>query len=366
MSDRTVSVLFDHQCFWEKFGGVSRYFTEILKTNNEYANYQLALKYSNNEYLKELDFAYKPFLSNVQIPKKHYLISAVNKPNSIKTIKHSDASIVHLTHYDPYLFKYLKGKVVISTIHDLNFFATPQFFGKQTKLLKNWQTQCINKSDKLITISENSKKDLVNFFNIPEEKISIIYHGISDVFSKSSERNILPYPYILFVGRRNGYKNFSIVEKVFSMITDKYPDIRLVCTGLPFSDNEKKHFANLKINSKVIHFSATERDLVNLYSNALFFVFPSFYEGFGFPLLEAMACECPVLCSNASCFPEIASNAASYFDPNSVEELCEKMIEIIENERLRTNLIKNGLKRKKDFSWEESRIKHFELYKSLI
>lgn len=360
-----MNIFFDHQCYWETFGGVSRYFTEILKTDVSDVQYELALKYSNNEYLKELNFPVKSFLKNWNIPKKQYFISAVNKPNTIFRVKHTDAKIVHLTHYDPYLFKYLKNKIIVSTMHDLNFFAIPQFYKKRTELLKKWQTATAQKSDKIITISENSKQDLIKFLNIPESKITVIYHGVNSIFKKDCSQRIIEKPYILFVGKRYGYKNFSTVLKSFANLKDKFKDLILVCTGNTFSNDEIKIITDYKILDRVVQMMVAEKELINLYSNALFFVFPSFYEGFGFPLLEAMGCECPVICSDASCFPEIAGNAAMYFNPNSVDELTEKMTSLIISENVRNQLIYNGMNRVKYFSWDVSREKHLEFYKTI-
>ncbi len=358
-----IKVFFDHQCYWEKYGGVSRYFTEILKTDFEDAEYELALKYSNNEYLNELKIGYRHAFNNLIIPKKHYLISAVNTPNTIKAVKKSTADIVHLTHYNPYLFKYTKDKIVISTIHDLNFFAIPQYFSKNINLLKNWQIKCAEKSDFLITISENSKKDLIQYLNIDEQKIKVIYHGVSDSFKKDSSPKIIKNPYILFVGRRGGYKNFNNVLNAFANIKNK--DLFLVCTGLSFSRKENDMINELGVTDRLINISASENELINLYSHALFFVYPSLYEGFGLSLLEAMGCECPVLCSDTSCFPEIAEDAALYFNPYSIDDCIEKMNLLIDNELLRDSLIQKGLIQKQKFSWDVSRQQHFELYKNI-
>ncbi len=360
-----VKVFFDHQCFWERYGGVSRYFTEILKSDYDDSKYELAIKYSNNEYLKELNYSYSNFLPNLNIPKKHYIISAMNKTNSIRKMKYSDCDIVHLTHYDPYLFKYVTNKKIVSTIHDLNFFTIPKFFRDKTNLLKKWQVECIEKSNYLITISNNSKKDLMNLFGVPEQKISVIYHGVSPCFKKSYDKRIFPHDYILFVGRRDGYKNFDVVLKAFLELQLKYNDIYLICTGNNFTNKELVLFDKFHILDKIKHINATEQELINLYPNALLFVFPSFYEGFGFPLLEAMGCECPVLCSNASCFPEIGKDAVYYFNPNDVSDCYNKMTQLLSDKSLRELLIKKGTLQKQNFSWESSRNKHFELYKKL-
>lgn len=358
-----MKVFFDHQCYWEKYGGVSRYFTEILKTDIKDADYELAIKYSNNEYLTELNIKYNNIFDNLSIPKKQYLISAINKPNTIKKIKKTDSKIVHLTHYDPYLFNYSKDKTVISTIYDLNFFTIPQYFRKKINILKNWQTECINKSNYLITISENSKNDLVKHFNIDERQIKVIHLGVNEQFKKSTEERIVRDPYILFVGRRYGYKNFETLFKSFINLSNN--NISLVCTGAAFSQSEKDMFEKFGCIDRVLHINANEKQLVNLYSNAICFVFPSLYEGFGLPLLESMGCECPVLCSNASCFPEIAGDAAVYFNPESVLDCTEKLKEIIENNTLRENMKVKGLARKNNFSWDITRKEHFDFYKKL-
>jgi glycosyltransferase involved in cell wall biosynthesis len=359
-----MRIFFDHQCYWETFGGVSRYFTEILKTEASNVQYELALKYSNNEYLKELNFPVKPFLKNWNIPKKHYLISAINKPHTIKLYKETNPEIVHLTHYDPYLLKYIKKSIVVSTIHDLNYFAVPQFF-REKPLLKRWQSEVSKRSDILITISENSKRDLMEYLNIPEEKISVIYHGINNDFRRDINPRIISKPYILFVGRRIRYKNFDIVFKAFLNIKNRYKDLCLVCTNPSFSKEERKLFQENNISDRIISFPASENQLVNLYSHAIAFIFPSFYEGFGFPLLEAMGCECPIICSKASCFPEIAGGAAIYFNPYSEEELTEKLCELIESSDLQNKLKRTGLIQKNKYSWNISRQKHIELYKKI-
>lgn len=360
-----MKVLFDHQCFWEKYGGVSRYFSEILKTNNKDIEYELAIKYSNNEYLKTLPFKYKNFFSNLNVPKKHYIISAINKPHTIRILNQTDANIVHITHYDPYLFKYAKGKKIVSTMHDLNFFAIPEFYREKTNILKKWQQICAERSDFIITISENSKKDLINYLNIPENKIAVVYHGIDSTFHKITEKRLIERPYILFVGRRNGYKNFQTVLKSFEILKDLYKDLCLICTGPDFSKSELETFIVSGLADRIFHFSCSEIELQNLYSNAEFFVFPSFYEGFGFPLLEAMACECPVLCSNTSCFPEIAGKAGLFFEPSDIEELAYKMQQLLDSDDLKKELIKDGLIQKNKFSWDVSREEHLKIYRKL-
>ncbi len=361
-----MKIMLDHKGFVERFGGVSRYFYEVVKENPEY--FDIAMKYSVNEYLKDFNLPIKFIFNNVNFRGKYRLISVINKPNSIRQLLSRKYDIVHLTHYDPYLFPFRKNEILVSTIHDLNFFSRPDLFSsKRAEELKHGQIACAKKSDHLIAVSQNTKRDLVQYLNIPEEKITVIYHGIDKNLRKIEEARLIKEPYILFVGYRGAeYKNFLNAAKAFSILSEKYEDLHLVCTRDDFSKNELELFQQLGIQKRVIHKAASEKELINLYSNAELFIFPSFAEGFGFPLLEAMSCSCPVVCSNTSCFPEIAGNSALYFDPNSIENMVSSMESYLKDSNLKKQMIDRGLERTKLFSWKKSSDQHIELYSSLL
>ena len=168
------------------------------------------------------------------------------------------------------------------------------------------------KANRVIAISEYTKKDIIEILKINPEKIDVIYHGTS--LRASQEHNLsLPEKYILFVGDRTFYKNFQLLLEAFSIVHQKNQYLHLVCTGKPFSDSELQQISNLKIASNTRQITINDKDMSELYSRALLFVFPSYYEGFGIPILEAYACNCPVALSNATCFPEIAGNAGASF-----------------------------------------------------
>ena len=172
--------------------------------------------------------------------------------------------------------------------------------------------------DCIITVSENTKKDMIEYWNIPPEKITVIYHGIQNInIEQIHNLKIINSPYILYVGARSKFKNFENAVKAYSIVNQKYPEIKFVCTGSDFTKSEIDLFESLNISKHIIHKSVNDIELFSLYHHAICYIYPSLYEGFGMPLLEAMACECPVICSNTSCFPEIAGNAALYLDPFS-------------------------------------------------
>jgi glycosyltransferase involved in cell wall biosynthesis len=230
-----------------------------------------------------------------------------------------------------------------------------------------WQRNSVKNVNKIITISENTKNDLINIWNIPEKKIKVIYLGIEEInLEQFDKKRIYPNPYILFVGQRFSYKNFINYLKAFKILTHTNKDLILVCTGIPFSNSEKRMLYQMGLLDKVIHISASERTMISLYHNAELFVYPSLYEGFGMPLIEAMNCCCPIICSKTSCFPEIAQDAALYFDPYITESMLEITRKVLDNRKIKIKLIENGNKRKKDFSWKKCAEEHIKLYKELF
>ncbi len=362
-----MKVLFDHLCFWQKFGGVPRYFVELMKhLPNDY--YILTVKFSNNEYLKELpNIKYCSFLDNFYFKGKARLESEIGKLFTIPYLIRDNFDIYHQTHYDPYAFKYLsKTTRTITTIHDMNFYVIPEYYPKRIYLKKQMETS-IKKVDKIITISNNSKRDLCNYLDVPENKVSVIYHGV-DLKKFQSEKSDKNYKeqYILFVGARNKYKNFKNLLEAFTILRRQYSQIKLYCAGPSPTKAENELIFSKKIIDSVRFIQATERELVSLYKNALFFVFPSLYEGFGLPILEAMAANCPIVLSNTGSFPEIADNAGLYFNPYSIDDIYTQMKCVIENSALREKLKYNASIRVKDFTWERCVKQHLEVYNSLL
>jgi glycosyltransferase involved in cell wall biosynthesis len=168
------------------------------------------------------------------------------------------------------------------------------------------------------------------------------------------------------VGVRADYKNFNRLIKAYALYHQKFPDVKLVCTSHPFSSQEYSLFEQYGVNDVVLNISANETLMNQLYQNALFFIYPSLYEGFGMPILEAWMNNCPVVLSDASCFPEICGDAGLYFNPNETEEMLASMIIMTEDDGLRKLLIEKGDMRVKEFSWERCAKEHEAVYKSLL
>lgn len=246
-----------------------------------------------------------------------------------------------------------KNKIV--THHDITYKRYPQSFSKKFRLFYNLFTPLMLKGSRhLITVSNFSKKEICQVYKYPRDKISIVYNAVSDLFNEGNYPDEKNERYLLAVSSPNYHKNFHGMIKAYSKLNP--PNVTLKIIGkasgvfLPqilegqTSENEKIQFLG-RVN---------DRELVELYSNALAFVFPSYYEGFGIPPLEAQACGCPVISSNTASMPEVLADSVLYFNPNSEDEIAEAMKKVINDEALRTELISKGLVNIKRFSWHRS------------
>ena len=384
-----MNILYDYQAFtMQNFGGVSKCFAELISNLPQNINYKLGIKESINIYLKEnnlddnISFTFKgidDFICKKQFRGKYHLFHLYNTINpwnnytinknkqySIALLKESRFDIFHPTFYDPYFLKYIGNKPFVLTIHDMTPELFPQYFPHDTQV-KNKKILS-QKAAHIIAVSENTKNDIKDILNIPETKISVIYHGINDnkKIKKKEKKN--HQKYFLYVGDRYGYKNFIPFIKSMSTFLKEHKDISLICTGKTFDINEKELFQKLNIDKQIKHQFASSEDLKILYKNALAFIYPSLYEGFGIPIIEAMSNNCPVLLNNCSCFPEIAQNAAIYFSLNEKEDNLNKILtDFIANYDYNKKLLNtNAIEVLKQYHWKISAEKLAQVYNLII
>ncbi len=252
---------------------------------------------------------------------------------------------------------------VITTVHDLSYFHYPnEFLKKDLYQLKNWTEYSVRQSKKVICVSQTTKKDLIKYYAVPEEKIEVVYNGFEkDLQPRTNNQepttyNLQPHKYLLYVGTIQPRKNILALVKAFGLFREKYPDFKLVIAGKKgwLYEDLYREINNTVYQDKIIFTDfISDNQLVDLYKNAFSYVLPSLYEGFGIPVLEAMSYGCPAICSYTSSLPEIAGDAALYFDPENFQELAEKLTILKENKELRNELIKKGKERTKKFSWEK-------------
>lgn len=263
----------------------------------------------------------------------------------------------------------------ILTIHELTYLIHPEFLSKHKYLYYRYFVPIsIYKTDKIIAVSENLKKDILRFFRVPQDKIEVICCGVDEIY-RPVEKNIAKNEvrqrfgiyddYILYVGTIEPKKNLKRLIEAYFFLRKDTNRYKLVIAGPKgWLYNEiYKTIKRLNIDNDIIftgHLYSS--DLLFLYNAASVFVYPSLYEGFGLPVVEAMACKTPVVTSNTPALREVAEEAAIFVDPLDTKSLSKSITEVLENPSLQENLIARGLKRARQFSWEEAAQRTLKLY----
>ncbi len=366
-----MKILYDHQIFSSQvFGGISRYFVELFKQfdASKQVEYAMQVKWSNNFYLqKSKNFTPRHFFDDLNFCGKNRLLEYINRYNTVRALRRSEYDLFHPTFYNPYFLKYLKSKPFVLTVHDLIHEIYPQLPNADKEVYA--RKLLINNAAMIITPSLNTKKDLLNFYAVDEDKIKVIYHGFFKITNQCKPKIDRHFPpkYFLFVGSRVFYKNFSLVVEAMDHIRAKYPNIHLICAGGgKFSEEENNLIANLNLSAKISQYNFSDDELMVAYQRAVAFVFPSLYEGFGIPILEAFSNNCPCLLAEASCFHEVAQDAAYYFDPKKSRELSVKMLEMLSDKNKRGNLIASGQSRLKYFDWGKTAKETIDVYSQVL
>jgi glycosyltransferase involved in cell wall biosynthesis len=367
-----IKVLYDHLPFIGTYGGVPRYLCEILKEIHDKIEIERPVLYSDNEYAQQLPFLKIPHLfTKNKFKGKSKLEGIINLGYSSRKIIRNNYDIFHATCSNVYMLgysnasylKYVK-KPVVATIHDMIYENAPAEYQKTYAIHIESKKKLIYGSDHIIAVSENTKKEILAHYSINPEKITVIHHGAPSVSHVRLKNNFGNY--ILFVGRRSPYKNFPFfIESIAPLLLDDN-QLKLVCVSPSFTIEEEKLLAKLGVGQQIVAIGGVPDEVLNsLYKNALSFVFPSLEEGFGIPILEAFANNCPVCLSNSSCFPEIAGNAALYFDPKDSTSIYDALKRIINDKPLALELSKLGSERLTTFSWEMAANQTLEVYNSV-
>jgi len=246
-------------------------------------------------------------------------------------------------------------------VHDVNHLLDYNKISLIKKMYAKFMiSAAVRKSNKVITDSNFSKTEINKYIKTNNKEIKIVYCGIegeqiaaslnSDILDSIKNKYRLPQKYFLYVGSIKRHKNLLAALKAFNLFNKKYSDFHLVIIGLKYSEFlSEPEFEGLRENVFVPGFIPDD-DLPGIYANALSLVFPSYYEGFGLPPLEAMSCGCPVISSNASSLPEVCADAALYFNPNNVDEIVTAMQRIVEDKNIVKELIQKGNENIKRFS----------------
>lgn len=335
---------------------------------------QIAKYDTENEYFLLLSGLNKPYYE-VEDKQFHNIVFNLNP--RIKT-----ARILREQLYLPRVLKHLSVDLLFSpcnigpkltavplviTLFDLHWLFFPELFNPlKLFYLKRALKWSVHKAQAVITISQNSKNDILRIYKIPQEKVKVTYVGLDPIFKREGADKNFAFlknkygiidKYFLYVGQFHKRKNLMGLLKAFlDLKTERRIDHQLVLVGGDGDgSSEVKEFLNkMDLKDVLVTGCIPDQEVSQLYNSAECLIYPSFYEGFGMPVIEAMACGCPVVTSRTSSLPEVAGDAAILVDPYRVEDIVRGILDVINKPELRQQMIRKGFKQAQKFSWEKT------------
>jgi glycosyltransferase involved in cell wall biosynthesis len=370
-----MKIAFDHQIFsLQRYGGVSRYFFELASRLPAHgvSDVSIVAPFHINNYLagepgrRFTRGRYVPRytaegLSGV-VPSLVFLASLLAAPLAWRG---ANPDIIHETYFAAKPVGKARRRVV--TVYDMTheLFAEETLGAKQTARAKR---AAVERADHVICISENTRRDLVRLYGVDPERTSVVHLGYA-LTGEASEPKVndgVGRPTLLFVGNRMGYKNFGALLQAYG----RSPILRefelIAFGGHPLLPDERKEISRLGIGDRVRFESGSDRELAARYRAATAFIYPSKYEGFGIPPLEAMSHGCPVVCSNAGSIPEVVGDAGAYFDPNNSDDLRAVLERVVTTEGLQADLRARGHARIGAFSWDKCAAATAQIYREIV
>ena len=345
-----MKILFDHQIFSsQRFGGISRYHVELIK--NLDVQWDIPVFFSNNFYLKEIKKV-PEFLPSKNFQGKNRILEIINRIKSLSALCRGDFDIFHPTFYGTYALPFLKNRPLVMTLHDMihdRFDDLPA--AKWEKREKYAMAQA---ASAIIVPSKFTADELMSLYGISAKKIHVVCHGGPDWRSAPQ----MPVENrFLFVGGRTYYKNFSVVLEALKLV----PESTLCVVGNAFSESELQMIENLGIRDRIKVIKASDDELVQLYASSSALIFSSKMEGFGLPVLEAFAANCPVICSDIPVFHEVGGDAALYFDPENPASLADAM-----RQNMKHRSVSNLAGQLSRFTWKKCASQTLEVYQSVL
>lgn len=365
-----MRILYDGQIYAaQTAGGINRYFANLIDRlptevnpvittiNKRGLNYPQHPNLTTRFYQR---FGFRPGRISFWLEK--YYFRAISSLGNFNLVHPTYYSL--LTRQEFNSFKYPIVLTVHDTIHEI-FAKTIDPKGIQVEAKR----KAISVARAIICVSHNTKKDLLARYSIPEEKVTVTHLASAiDRSLADGDEPVPSKPYFLCVGSRDArYKNFDRLLLAMAKAVSVRPEIALCVVGSPFNEAENKLIAELNLHDRIEHYQfISDRHLAKLYRHSIALVYPSLYEGFGIPPLEAMSCETAVIASNCSSIPEVVGDAGILFDPQSTEELADSLLMLLDCPLKRDRLIEKGYRRSKLFSWDKTAAQTFDVYRSVV
>ena len=368
-----IKIAFDYQAFFiQEYGGISRYYSQLAKSLNslERVEAKIFAPLHINAYIEGLSAGIVSGRSTRGRSRSKKLHRGVNAVLSRIQMGLYRPDVVHETYWSTKSVA-PKGVPLVVTVHDMIHERFPEMFPRKDRT-SSLKREAIGRADHVICISNSTRDDLLEYFDTPKEKISVVYHGFEEFEpGEDAERmrvQVTERPYFLYVGHRSVYKNFDNFIRAFAASHELRRDYGVVCFGGgDLSARESELFAEIGLEpSQVVQVGGNDDALAYCYRNAFAFVYPSLYEGFGIPPLEAMSLDCPVICSNASSIPEVVGDAAEFFDPASLDSIRKGLERVAASSSRRSELVRLGRERYRMFTWPRCAQETLAIYESLI
>jgi glycosyltransferase involved in cell wall biosynthesis len=362
----SVFVLFDYQIFFhQEYGGVSRYFVELATHLAAMSDTRVGVCAGrhHNGYVAELPKTVS--VRGWRVPRgPNRAIEGLrllgNAANYFWQASRSNATHLHQTYFYE-LFRPVSRATRIVTVYDMTHELFPSQFAAAERASAA-KRRAVAQADHVICISESTGRDLMRLFDVPASKVTTIPLGLSSALAglangtAGSEMAIHGRPYLLFVGKRGGYKNFDTMLRAYASGSELSSELDILCFGGgPITDDERALMSRLGIaDGRVHHVGGDDIMLARAYRQAQFLVYPSLYEGFGLPPLEAMAFGCPVACGNASSLPEVVGESAVTFDAADDGAMAAALLSLASDAALRDRCRHDGRRRAAEFTWQRA------------
>ncbi|MCC7465545.1 MAG: glycosyltransferase family 4 protein [Saprospiraceae bacterium] len=370
-----MRILFDHQVFsWQNYGGISRYFVEQIRGLQSLGQEVFLPQrfFAENVYLSKLQGFQQKSLMPFGFKGKKWLQLQLGKTASLRALRTLEPQVFHPTYFDPYFLPEVQKRgthwviTVHDMIHEIYGHGSQGFFSLDARVVEN-KRLLAQKAHAVIAVSENTRRDLLHFCpEVDPAKVHVVYHG-NRLKAEPMELRNTHAPYVLFVGQRKGYKNFKAMLDQLQPVLEEEKSLHVKCVGGgAFDTSELDQINSLGLEGRV-QYTVIQSDaaLAQTYQQAECFLFPSLYEGFGLPVVEAMACHCPVLLQEGNVLREIGGESAMYFDTGNKYSLPEALFSLLRSPEKRKSLIESGKKRAEYFSWEKSVENHLKIYQSV-
>jgi glycosyltransferase involved in cell wall biosynthesis len=371
--ERMITVAYDSKIFTQQeYGGVSRYFCELIPRVAAASSFcaRVIVPLHSNVHLRATSVPVHGFyLKRPERCTLRRVPGAVNRVLTPLVCAAIKPTLLHETYYERFYCG--RSLPTVTTVHDMMHEIFPQLFAPDDPTSARKRAS-VDRADLVLCNSECTRRDLVEVFGIPKSKTRVTYLASSvdkrSVADTATPRGLSHKSYLLYVGSRGGYKNFSALLQAYRGLGALREQLRVVAFGGgSFTEAERREISAAGLTStEVEHRQGTDTVLYALYRNAAALVYPSLYEGFGIPPLEAMALRCPVVCSARGSLAEVVGDAALLFEPERPDELAEKLRELVESDECRERLIERGLARAGEFSWERCAEQTVAAYRELV